>query len=164
MGTKEEFLRQMEIERSMFLMGFGRDVDYHDAFPKSFWLDQRTGDVVGVYDDDDDADAEAGSLAAEYNRVTRERVAAEQEHYLEIPGRSHGEHHDILRQFLRSDWTDDAARRRAVEEAYSGSIGRWKREVQDEDAVYAFYSFREWQIEKLAEQFLSGHGIAVIWK
>ena len=117
----------------------------------------------GPYEDDDDAYGDVG-IPAEENREGRERVAAEPECYLEIPGLDHGDHHDILRQFLRSDWTGDDARWRRAGEAYSGSIGRWKRDVRDEEAVHAFQAFQEEQIAKLAEEFLLENGVVPEWR
>ena len=147
----------------LFMMAIGRDVDFHDACPQSTYLDRRTGEVVWLYEDDDDAYGEVG-IPAEENREGRERVAAEPERYLEIPGLDHGDHHDILRQFLRSDWTGDDARWRRAGEAYSGSIGRWKRDVRDEEAVHAFHAFQEEQIAKLAEEFLLENGVVPEWR
>ena len=72
---------------------------------------------------------EAG-VRAEGNRAERQRVAAEPDRYLQIPELKHGDHHDILRRFLRSNWTDDRALRRRAAVAYSGSIERWKRDVK----------------------------------
>ena len=106
---------------------------------------------------------EAGIPAGE-NREGRERVAAEPERYLEIPGLDHGEHHEILRRFLRSDWTGDDARCRRADEAYSGSIGRWKRDVGDEGAVHAFHAFQEERIVELAEEFLRENTIVPEWR
>ena len=152
----------MNIDRALFMMAFGRDVDYHDAFPQSTYLDRHTGDVVWLYDCDDDADREG--IPAEDNREGRERVAAEPERYLEIPGRAHGEHHEILQQFLRSDWTDDDACKQRAAEAYFGSIGGWKREVRDEEAVYAYRDFRDAQVARHAEGFLRENGIVPEWR
>ena len=36
----------MAIDRTLFMMAFGRDVDFHDSFPQSTYLDRRTGDVI----------------------------------------------------------------------------------------------------------------------
>ena len=147
----------------LFMMAFGRDVDFHDACPQSTYLDRCTGEIVWLYEDDDDAYGEVG-IPPEENCKGRERIAAEPERYLEIPGLDHGDHHDILRQFLRSDWTGDDARWRRAGEAYSGSIGRWKRDVRDEEAVHAFHAFQEEQIAKLAEEFLLENGVVPEWR
>ena len=94
----------------------------------------------------------------------RERVAAEPVRYLKIPGLDHGQHHEILRQFLQSDWTPDDARRRRAREAYFGSIGAWKKEVRDEEAVDTFRDFRGAEITKRAEEFLRENRIDPEWK
>ena len=91
-------------------MAFGRDVDFHDAYPQSAYLDRLTGDIIWLYDEDDDAYIEVG-VAPEENRADRERVASDLHRYLEIPGLDHGDHHDILRRFLHSEWTEDTALR-----------------------------------------------------
>ena len=147
----------------MFVLAFGRDVDFHDVCPQSTYLDRHIGDVVWLYDNDCDADMEAG-IPAEENCEGRERVAAEPERYLEIPGLDHGDHHDILRRFLRSAWTDDDALWQRAAQAYSGSIGRWKRDVRDRGAVLAFHAFQEERIAKLSEEFLSENGIVPQWR
>ena len=40
------------IDRMLFTMAFGRDVDFHDMYPQTTYLDRRTGDVVWLYEDD----------------------------------------------------------------------------------------------------------------
>ena len=144
-------------------MAFGRDVDFHDAYPQSTYLDRLTGDIIWLYDEDDDAYIEVG-VASEENRADRERVASDLHRYLEIPGLDHGDHHDILRRFLHSEWTEGAALRARAAEVYSGSIGRWKRDVRDDDAVQAFHAFREVHITRLAEQFLLDNGMKPQWR
>lgn len=139
----------------MFLMAFSRDVDFHDNCPQSTYLDLLTGDVVWLYDNDHDAHMEAG-LAPEENHADRERVASDPDRYLAIPGLDHGDHHDILNRFLRSERTRDESLRQRAGQVYSGSIGRWKRDVGNDEAVHAFYAFREEEIDKLAEEFLTG--------
>ena len=145
------------------MMAFGRDVDYHDAHPQRTWLDRSTGNVIWFHECDEDAFFEAG-IPAEENREERERIEADPERYLEIPGLDHGEHHGILKKFLGSDWTDDETRRRRTGAAYTGSIGRWMRDVGDEGAVRAFREFREARIAAMAEEFLRDNGIVPDWE
>ena len=155
--------RRLAIDRDLFTMAFGRDVDYHDMVPRLTYLDRRTGDVIWVYETDDDAYMEAG-LPADENRRERERVAGDRDPYLEIPGLDHGDHHEILKAFLGSDWTDDEERRRRAEIAYFGSIGGWIKRVDDQDVVHTFYDFRDNRVTMLAEEFLQENGIDPIWK
>ena len=151
------------IDRALFTMAFGRDVDYHDTVPQLIYLNRQTGDIVWLYGSDDDAYMEAG-IPADDNREGRQAIDAEPDRYLEIPGLDHDDHHRILRRFLRSGWTRDEARRQRVEDAYAGSIGKWKRDVGDEDAIHAFYDFRDAEIEAMAEEFLRENGIDPIWR
>ena len=151
------------IDRELFAMAFGRDVDYHDIGPQLIYLDRETGDIVWLYETDSDAEMEVG-IPADENRRERLAIETDPDRYLEIPGLDHDDHHRLLRRFLRSDWTRDKARRRRAEDAYRGSIGRWKRDVGDEDAVDAFYAFREAEIVAMAEEFLRENGIEPAWK
>jgi hypothetical protein len=154
---------KLAIDQSLFMMAFGRDVDYHDLAPQLIYLDRHTGDVMWLYESDEDAFLEVGLSAAE-NRGQRERIAAEPNRYLENPGLDHDDHHQILKRFLRSDWTDDANRSSKAFEAYSGSIGGWKKSVNDEGAIHAFYEYQETRITELAEEFLAENGIVPNWK
>jgi hypothetical protein len=155
--------RRLAIDKILFTMAFGRDVDYHDKVSQLTYLDRHTGDVIWVYETDDDAYMEAG-IPADDNRQVRERVAGDPDRYLEIPGLDHGDHHEILKAFLSSDWTDDEEQRQNAEAAYTGSIGRWKKRVDDQEAVHTFYDFRAARVAMLAEEFLQENGIAPIWR
>ena len=86
------------------------------------------------------------------------------ETYLQIPGRDHGEHHDILRDFLNSNWTDDEELWSRARNAYSGSIGGWKEEVDNSDVVHVYYDFRDRRIKEIAQDFFRGNNIQPIWK
>lgn len=154
---------RVAIDQDMFLMAFGRDVDYESMGSDLGFLDRRTGDVIWIFETDEEAEMEAG-IPADDNRRDRERIEAEPDRFLEIPGLYHGDHHDILRAFLRSSWCDDERRLENAEEAYSGSIGRWKRHVRDEDAVHAYYDFRDARVKDLAEEWLRDTGIAPVWR
>ncbi len=153
----------LAIDQSLFMMAFGRDVDYHDIVPQLTYLNRHTGDVLWMYESDDDAYMEAGIPTTE-NYEERESIAAEPNRYLEIPGLDHDDHHQILKRFLRSDWTDVEDRRQKAEEAYFGSIGGWKKNVGDEDSINAFYDFQDAQLTQLAEEFLLENGIVPDWK
>ena len=67
----------------------------------------------------------------EENAALRTQIDTYPDRYLEIPGRDHGEHHDILRDFLNSNWTDDKELWTLAQNVYSGSIGRWKEGVDN---------------------------------
>lgn len=155
--------RQLAIDKDFFLIAFGRDVDYESMGSDLSFLDRQTGEIVWIFETDEEAEMAAG-LPAEDNRRDRERIEADPDRFLEIPGLDHGEHHDILRRFLRSPWCDDERRLENAEEAYSGSIGRWKRHVRDEDAIHAYYDFRDAWVAEMAEDWLAENGIAPIWR
>ncbi len=146
----------------MFMDAFERDEDF-EQYSQSIHLDLETGKIVWVFDEDDDAEMWTGIPSAE-NAEISEQVEAAPERYLEVRGRNHGEHHDILREFLTSNWTDDEALRTQAYDAYSGSIGGWKEAVGNQDAVDSYYEFREQKIKELAEAFLNEHDIQPIWR
>lgn len=154
-------IKALDIDQAMFMMAFGRDVDYHDSYPQSTWLDLSTGDVIWIYENDDDACSDG--LPSEENCHWRERIETEPEGYLEIPGLDHGDHHEILKRFLRSDWSNDEVQMQRAFDAYSGSIGRWKRAVCDLETVNAFHAFQDARIATLAEDFLQVNGIIPNW-
>ena len=154
--------RKLPLERSFFMMAFGRDADYQDTIPQRAYLDRKTGDMTWVYEDDDEGYMYTGIPAAE-NREARERMAAEPGRYLDIPGLDHGDHHRILKQFLWTDRCDDEQRKDNAAEAYFGSIGGWKKSVDDQGAIHAFYDYQEAEIKKLAEAFLRENNIVPDW-
>ena len=89
--------RELAIDQDLFLMAFGRDVDYHDIFPQLTYLDRRTGEIIWVYETDDSAYMEAGIPAGE-NRQDRERVNGDPDRYLEFPGLDHSDQIPALRR------------------------------------------------------------------
>ncbi|MHC5077331.1 MAG: hypothetical protein ACYTFM_13030, partial [Planctomycetota bacterium] len=130
---------------------------------KSTYLDLETGEVLWIYEEDDDAELESG-IEPEENAALREKINTSPERYLLIPGRDHGEHHDILREFLKSDWTDDEELRLRAQDAYTGSIGRWMEAVDAQEAVHAYFGFREHKIKELAEEFFKEQDIQPVWR
>jgi len=156
-------LRKLPIDECLFLMAYGRDVDFHDAYPQSVQLDLETGDLLWLYDDDEHAQMEAG-MPPEENAARRQLVATSPDRYLRIPGLGHGDHHVILQEFVDTTWTDDEVAQRRARQAYFGSIGGWIQAVDDDKAIQAYYEFREQEIESKAQQFLHEHGIEAQWK
>ena len=46
-----------------------------------------------------------GGVDSDDNREIRESIEASPERYVEIPRLTHGQCHEILQEFLESDWT-----------------------------------------------------------
>ena len=155
-------MRKVFVNELMFISAFERDEEFYSHYPQSTYLDLETGEVIWVFDEDDDAEMGAG-IDPDENAALLDQIDASPEKYLEIPGRDHGEHHDILRDFLNSKWTADEELWARVQDAYSGSIGRWKEEIDNQDVVHAYYDFRDLKIKELAEEFLHEHDIQPVW-
>lgn len=156
-------MRLLAIDKTRFGHAFGRDVEFHNACRQSAYLDRASGEIFWVYEEDEHAYMEAG-ISPKENAEDRQRFAGDPDQYLEIPGLDHGDHHEILQEFLASDWTEDAEAKSRARCAYSTSIGGWKKAVADESIVYAFYEFRVRRIEQTAEAFLREHAIEPQWR
>lgn len=154
--------RKIEIREVMFMDAFSRDVDYHDQFSEVSYLDLDTGEMVWMFEEDHDA--QMAGIGAEENSGIRARIEASPDRYLEVPGRDHGEHHDILRSFLRSRWTDNEDVRQHAWHAYSGSIGRWLEDVRSRDIVHCYFEYKDQYLKDLATEFLRDHGIEPVWR
>ena len=154
-------MQKLSIDEMRFLDAFRRDVDYHDAHPQSTYLDRETGDIVWVYETDEGANE--ADVELEENQRMREVIAATPDQYLRLPGRTHGQHHDILQAFIDSNWTPDEEARRNSRNAYIGSIGAWLQRVED-SAREAYYLYRDQKISESAEDFLRSQGIEPVWR
>ena len=157
-------MQSLTIDESRFLGAFARDVDFHDDYPQSEYLDLKSGDILWFYDDDDEAEKSKAGICAKENAALRQPVVDNPDGYLEIPGLDHGEHHEILKEFLASDWTDNENLKSWAESAYFGSIGRWKKKVDDDSAVSAYDNFQKRKTTQMAEDYLRSHGIEPQWK
>ncbi len=158
-GSGEGKMRTLKIALGYFMHEFEREGDASDYL---LYLDLNTGDLHRVYEDDETAKFNS-PVGAEENAELRRLVEARPDEYLEIPGSEHGEHHDVLHDFLNSRWTNDDEARRRARDAYSGSIGRWKRAVP-RNVVHAYYDFCDRQMQRRAEEFLREHGIVPEWE
>ena len=155
-------MQKLKIDEMLFRQAFDRDADFHDASPRSPYLNTETGEILWAYEDDEDAYMDIGVPPYE-NKAIRELIAASPDLYLEIPGLAHGDHHDILREFLDSDWTEDEETKNIARNAYFGSIGGWKKLLNDDSIIHAFYDFRDHRTKQMAEKFLRKHGIDPHW-
>ena len=158
--------KKLPIDGTLFSMAFNRDADFEDLYdscPQSAYLDKETGDIHWLYENEEDAESE-GEISLAEDKALRRQIANAPDRFLEIPGRDHGEHHELLREFLRSEWTDNESLREETQAAYSGSIGRWKHTVDDEEIVYAYHDFRDRRLREMAEDFLKKHDIEPEWK
>jgi hypothetical protein len=121
---------QIKIDWAMFFQAFGRDL-YCEAYDVTTYLDLETGGDLWVYGSDDDASMEGFDRYE--NKKNRLKTNSYPDKYLPIPGRSHSECHGILIEFLNSEWTDDVADREFASACYFGSIGGWKRKIEEAD-------------------------------
>ena len=155
-------MRTISINELSFFDAFGRDVDFHDSYPQAVYLDLKTGGIIWIFLENQDADMAAG-IDPEENQKLREKIDRSPERYLEVPGCSHTEHHEILQDFLKSNWTNDDGLWERAYDAYRGSIGRWIDAIGDRDVVYSYYEFRDSKIKEMAEEFLRKHNINPRW-
>jgi Uncharacterised protein family (UPF0158) len=154
-------VKALSIDVTLFLMAFDRDVDYEDP-AQSTYLDLVSGSIIWIFEEDEDA--EMYGLDTEENAAQRNRIGCDPGRFLLIPGLPHGENHDILKSFLASDWTDDDRQRAFAQNAYTGSIGRWKKTITDQNTIHAYYRFRDQRIAELAESFLMENGVKAEWQ
>jgi hypothetical protein len=150
-------VKPSRIDRKRFMLAFNRDARFHDRVPRTVYLDRETGDVLWVYQNGEDAEEEG--MRAGLNDDHRAQVEAEPQRYLEIPGRTHDQHHQILRDFLESDWTGDEHEKELARKAYAESIGGWISTVENEHAVKAYFEYKAATLRAMAQQFLRDNHI-----
>lgn len=156
-------MRKLEIILDFFKLAFDRDEDFHDAYPQTAFMDRNTGEILWVYENDDEAEFDGG-ISSEDNRERRQQIASDKDKYIEIPGRSHGEQHSILKEFLDSDWTDNLNNKNYAKDCYFKSIGGWKEKVDEQDVIHAYQTYKHNKLKELAEEYLRSNGIDPIWK
>jgi hypothetical protein len=156
-------MKNLAVDYGQFFAAFGRDLD-REVPEQTTYLDLNTGWVVFVYNDDEGGVAEYG-IQPDENRRMKALVRQDPGRYLEIPGMSHGEHHNILEEFLDSDWSADEHARNAAADAYARrrSFGDFKRRTSPE-TVQAFNAHRSDTMETEAVSFLRKHGVDVRWR
>lgn len=151
----------VSIDRDAFIQAFGRDKQFHEDCPQSTYLDRNTGSIIWVFDSD--ADARFSGIPEADNTAMRGAVQSEPDRYLHLPARHHGERHEILKAFLDSPWTDDPAEQQRVKVAYFGSIGGWKKQVEEE-VWHVYVEYERTHILDLGADFLSHHNVDFRWQ
>ena len=172
-GTWSFALKEISADEPLFRMAFEQDIPYHDIDEQDIpdpdiednaFLDLRTGDVYWIADSDKDA-ATGWGIPENENRAMRLKIMAEPDRYPNIPGLSHGEHHDILEDFLASDWIKDENMKDFANASYTRNIWRWIEKVKDYEGILENYeSFKQNEINRRIRDFFRGYGIRVKWR
>jgi hypothetical protein len=153
---------RLNIDTYPFMLAFEHSTDYETPdTARRTYLDRETGELLWLYESDRDATVYEG-ISPEDNAELREHIAGRPARYLEIPGLTHDDHHELLHAFLESDWTDDGDMRLIAHLAYNGTIGDWRYQV-GEDIYAAFEAFRMDAIQSLAENWLVKNRIMPNW-
>ena len=162
-GTLSFALKEISVDEAPFRMAFEQDVPDPDI-DDSVFLELGTGDVYWIADSDKDA-ATVWGISENENRTMRLKVKAEPDRYPNIPGLSHGEHHDILEDFLASDWIKDENMKNFANASYTRTISHWIEEVKDHEGILENYeSFKQNEINRRIRDFFRGYGIRVKWR
>ena len=155
-------MKRIEIDETLFQMALGQDTDYM-PYRQYSYLDLDTGEIIWVFDNDDEAYIDVGIKPSE-NAVSKEMINKAPTKYLRIPGQNQSKQHEMLKEFLESNWTDDEGLWEHTIISYSGSIGRWIRAVDDQEIINKFKDFRWNKIKETVEEFLNKNGIMPIWQ
>lgn len=155
-------MKKINVDFEMFKKALGRD-RYFLPYQQETYMDLETGAIVKVHDNNDDVDSDA-DLKPLGNAVSKEMINKTPTKYLRIPGQTQSKQHEMLKEFLESDWTDDELLWLHALSSYSGSIGRWKRAVDDQEIISEFIDFRWNKIKETVEEFLNKNGIMPIWQ
>ena len=111
----------------------------NDAF-----LDLKDGSVRWVWREPD-----VPSSKEEQDELLR-FLELEPERFVRIPYMTHGDHHEVLRRHLEEQG-------RLAE--YDGSIGRWRKQLENDDDYYAFEEVVGQEAERRMRSFLEEHGL-----
>ena len=157
------------IDWARFNMAFDIDEQYHNPYFIDRYLDKISGEILFIYEDDSAAAMDGGDALE--NKKMRDLVKENPDDYLEIVGRSHGESHEILQEFLESSWTDDKKLKLDVISLYHGSIGGWIKNVRKdidlekdpETIIEAYKKYKSDTIERDKDTFLKQNGIKYKW-
>lgn len=161
--------RTITIDWGLFHKAFDVDEEFNNIYFIDRYLDKNSGDIIFIYEDDDTATMDGGDAIE--NKKMRTLLKENPDDYLEIIGRSHGESHEILQNFLASSWTDDENLKNYVRGLYYTSIGGWKESVENdsdlemdsETIIEAYQKYERVTIEQAKDTFLTQNGIKYKW-
>jgi len=160
--------KKLEIDSGLFEIAFNVDVDYREPYPMTKYLNLVTGEILFIYDEDDAAACDG--LDPIYNKKLKKIVHKNRQQYIKITGLSHGTEHEILKDFLASNWIEDESVKTIAQGCYFKSIGGWKNELKKRDDVDADFIICEWHrfhdqaVEGLKEKFLLDNNIDFKWR
>ncbi|MFA6015699.1 MAG: hypothetical protein WC742_11595 [Gallionellaceae bacterium] len=157
----------LKIDHTLFMLTFSADSDYHEEckFIETY-LNKRSGEVMTIYTDRERAENLYGKDAVVEFRKNKNKLRASPNNYLRIPSMDHGEHHDLLKEFLCTNWTEDEVARNHASNVYYSrrSIGFWLKNVGDDKAITAYMNYAAEAPEGSAERFLHENGIVdFVW-
>jgi len=143
----------MELEEAMTFPS--DDFEY----PQESYLDLQTGDVLWVWESDDNFEEVLNVDPAE-NQRNREAVEKDPDRFVAIPILDTIDDNEMLRDFVSSSWTEDDARWQRASNAYRGSVGRWKKAIDhDPMTIHAWHAFEQQAVRRRVIEFLAEHDI-----
>jgi hypothetical protein len=158
----------IKIDQAKFMVAFAADGDYHaEVGAIKTYLDRKNGALLTALADLASARVNFGDSAVEDFLENAADVERAPGRYLEVPPMSHGQHHEVIRAFLDSQWNHGQERRNHALNVYypRRSIGCWLREVGDQETIDLYRAFKEEEELRLAEEFLRREGVVDFqWK
>lgn len=138
---------KMKLELDTFELIIAKDLEY-EVIKQINYLDLKTSKLLIIYENDSEAEDIAGIEPTE-NREKKNLVSTNSKRFLRLPVISHSEHHQILQDFLYSNWTDDKELQDKALWNYNSSIGKWLKNIKDDPAIRdAWYDYKRNFIEK----------------
>jgi hypothetical protein len=151
-------MRKVTIDSVHVWLALDRDTSF-EAYDQHAYLDIETGDVFWVYENDEQGEFDSG-VSAEENSRLRDRVSADPHRHIEFPELDHGNHHELLREFLASEWTDDKQLHADAAGAYRGSIGGWKENLRDQQKTLAAWeAYKDERLTARLREHMQRHGV-----
>jgi hypothetical protein len=144
-----ETMQPIRVDKGSLMPWLGQDADFME-YPCQVYLHRETGEVVGVYEQDEDATL--AGVAEDENRRRRQEVATGFGVFLEIPIPDHGQRHAWFREFLKT---------RDQESAYFGSITDWLETYGTDEDWDDWRDFESERVIQHAVQVAEAAGVTI---